>query len=216
MNASDDFFDTSVFINCPFDDDYLPLLRPILFTVLYLGFRPRIASERLDSGETRISKICELIQESKYSIHDLSRMESAKENEIYRMNMPFELGIDIGCRLFAGNDKASKKCLILEAQKFRYQKALSDMASSDIKNHNNEPEQVVREIRNWFVEIRVPKAPSATVIWDDFNEFMVDFYEKREQDGFKEKDLTTMPISELIAFMKSWLSKGEDSNHLNT
>ena len=175
MNASDQFFDTSAFINCPFDDDYLPLLRPILFTILYLDLRPRIASERFDSGETRISKICELIQESKYSIHDLSRMESAKENEIYRMNMPFELGIDIGCRLFAGNDKASKKCLILEAQKFRYQKALSDMASSDIKNHNNEPEQAVREIRNWFVEIRVPKAPSATRIWDDFNELMVDF-----------------------------------------
>ena len=203
------------FFNCPFDDDYLPLLRPILFTILYLDLRPRIVSERFDSGETRISKICELIQESKYSIHDLSRMESAKENEIYRMNMPFELGIDIGCRLFAGSGRAFKKCLILEAQKFRYQKALSDMASSDIKNHNNEPEQAVRAIRNWFVEMRAPKAPSATRIWEDFNEFTADFYEKREQDGFKEKDLTTMPIPELIALMKSWLSKGEDPNHRN-
>jgi hypothetical protein len=194
MSTSDHFFDTSVFINCPFDDDYLPLLRPILFTILYLGLRPRIVSERFDSGETRISKICELIQASKYSIHDLSRMESAKENELYRMNMPFELGIDIGCRLFAVDGKTSKKCLILEAQKFRYQKALSDMASSDIKNHNNEPEQAVREIRNWFVEIRAPKAPSGTRIWEDFNEFMADFYLKREQGGYKEKDLTTMPV----------------------
>jgi len=36
-------FDRNVFINCPFDDGYMPLLRPLLFTVYCLGFQPRIA-----------------------------------------------------------------------------------------------------------------------------------------------------------------------------
>ena len=36
-------FDQNVFVNCPFDEEYLPLLRPLLFTIVYLGFRPRIA-----------------------------------------------------------------------------------------------------------------------------------------------------------------------------
>ena len=94
-------FDSSVFINCPFDEDYHPLLRPLLFTILYLGFTPRIALERSDSGENRIDKISELIASSKYSIHDLSRLKARRAKEFYRMNMPFELGIDYGARRLA-------------------------------------------------------------------------------------------------------------------
>ena len=93
-------FERSVFVNCPFDSDYLPLLRPLLFTILYLRFTPRIASERSDSGESRIDKICSLIRECRYSVHDLSRLRAGEIGEISRMNMPFELGIEYGCRLF--------------------------------------------------------------------------------------------------------------------
>jgi hypothetical protein len=39
-------FVTNVFVNCPFDDKYLRLLRPLLFTVIYLGLKSRIALER--------------------------------------------------------------------------------------------------------------------------------------------------------------------------
>jgi len=91
-------FETNVFINCPFDEDYLPLLRPLLFTLVYLGYSPRIASERSDSAENRVDKICGLIRESMYSIHDLSRLRAREVGEFYRMNMPFELGIEYGCR----------------------------------------------------------------------------------------------------------------------
>ena len=41
-------FETDVFVNCPFDDDYLPLLRPILFAIIDLGFSPRIALESFE------------------------------------------------------------------------------------------------------------------------------------------------------------------------
>lgn len=54
-------FEKNVFINCPFDEEYYALLRPLLFTVLSFGFNPRIAFERSDSGEQRINKICQLI-----------------------------------------------------------------------------------------------------------------------------------------------------------
>ena len=64
-------FEQCVFINCPFDDDYMPLLRALIFTVIQCGFRPRIATERSDSGEVRIKKIVGIIGESKVSIHDI-------------------------------------------------------------------------------------------------------------------------------------------------
>ena len=106
-------FDRQVFINCPFDDDYYSLLRPLLFTVIYLGYIPRIASERLDSGENRIDKIGTFMRESRYSIHDLSRMKSTTKGQLQRMNMPFELGIDYGLRISGNPEFANKQFLIL-------------------------------------------------------------------------------------------------------
>ena len=88
-------FEKSVFINCPFDEGYLSLLRPLVFTILYLDFHPRLALERSDSEETRIRKIVNLIQASKFGIHDLSRCRSSKRGEFFRLTMPLELGIDI-------------------------------------------------------------------------------------------------------------------------
>jgi hypothetical protein len=195
----------NVFINCPFDIDYiLPLLRPILFTVIYLGYAPRIALERFDSAEARINKIPELIATSRLSIHDISRIKSKRKSEYFRLNLAFELGIDIGCRLF-NDGQADKKCLILEKDKYEYQKALSDLSNSDIKNHNNEPEEIIRHVRNWFVNNEIPTADNPSLIWDNYNLFMADFDIKRKKEGWKQKDLEGMPIPEFIHFVEEWI-----------
>ena len=129
-------FDKYVFVNCPIDDDYRQLLIAIIFTVMYFGYKPRLSLERADSAESRIDKILGLIIESKFGIHDLSRIISSDKNEHYRMNMPFELGIDYGCQKFKGGIWSKKKILILEKERYRFQKAISDLSGSDIKNHN--------------------------------------------------------------------------------
>ena len=204
MNLKKDF-SKNVFINCPFDDQFIPLLRSILFVIIYLGFTPRIALERFDSGEARINKIINLIEASKFSIHDLSRIKSSKKSEYFRLNMPFELGVDIGCKIFKDGKAKDKKCLILEKEKYGYQKALSDLSNSDIKSHDNEPEEVIRQIRDWFVVNELERADSATIIWESFNEFMADFYLKRKEEGFREKDILKMPVPEFIRFINEWI-----------
>ena len=113
-------FDKNVFINCPFDEEYKSLLRPLLFTIIFLGHNPRISSERSDSTENRIDKICELINESKYGIHDLSKIKSKESEEYFRLNMPFELGIDYGARRFGPQSISSKQHLILEKDLHAY------------------------------------------------------------------------------------------------
>ncbi len=205
MSSTTSSFSQNVFVNCPFDPEYVPLLRPLLFTVLYLGYVPRIASERLDSGEPRIDKIVELIQQSRFSIHDLSRIEASGKEELYRLNMAFELGIDFGYRSFAGGEAESKKLLILEKERYRYQKALSDLSGSDIRSHSNEPENIVHQVRNWFRETTSGRLPSGTTVWEHFNEFMADFYQRREEQGYKDKDLQLMPTREYIDFIQEWL-----------
>lgn len=196
----------NVFINCPFDKEYLSLLRPMLFTILYLDYFPRIASERFNSAEIRIDKICELIVQSKYSIHDISRIESKKKKELARFNLPFELGIDYGCRKFVKTN-SNKVFLILEKDRYRFQKALSDLSGVDISNHNNDPEEVVLAVRNWFVNINELEAPSGSKIWENFNIFWADFYKSKKGEGYSKRDMETMPIPELIVSIKRWINE---------
>lgn len=207
MQTNGQDFAHSVFVNCPFDAEYEALLRPLLFSVLALGYRPRIASESSDSGEVRLSKICSLIGCSQYAIHDLSRLQAAKLGEYYRLNMPFELGIDYGCRTFGESRHRNKRFLVLAGQPYEYRRAVSDLAGVDIKYHKEKPSDLVRCVRNWFVEtVGVRRAPSATKIWYSFNDFMADFRDKRESEGFADDDLEMMPIPELLDFMAEWLS----------
>jgi hypothetical protein len=200
-------FDKSVFLNCPFDDAYLPLLRPILFFILDLGLTPRIALERLDSGRPRIEKIISLIRESRYAIHDLSRLKARKAGEYYRLNMPFELGLDVGCRLFRSDRWAEKKCLILEAERYRYQAALSDMSNSDIAVHGNDPVEASSQVRNWLANEAGLRAPGPTRLWVRFNDFMAENYTALLANGHSDRDIERLPIPELITCMQDWIAK---------
>ena len=204
-------FDRNVFVNCPFDDAYLPLLRPLLFVILYLGLTPRIALESLDSGRPRIDKIISLIRDLKYAIHDLSRLQADKAGEYYRLNMPFELGLDVGCRLFRVDRYSQKRCLILEAERYRYQAALSDMSNSDIAAHGNDPKQAAREVRNWLANAANLRAPGPTWIWNRFLDFMAANYRQLEAEGYSSSDIAGLPVAELIDRMRTWIERNGPS-----
>lgn len=199
-------FADNVFVNCPFDDDFVPLLRPLLFTIIYLKLQPRIALERADSAEARIEKIIGLIAASKYGIHDLSRIKASKEGEYFRLNMPFELGLDVGCGRFKGGKASQKSILILEAEKYRYQAAISDISGSDIGVHGNEPERVVREVRNWLAAQCRPQAAGATRIWGAFNEFMAANFDELTEREFTPDEIEALPVWELIGHMQAWVA----------
>jgi len=199
-------FGISVFINCPLDDEYKSLLRPMLFTIVYAGLVPRLASEKSDSLEQRLEKIVRLIKECKYSIHDLSRLQAARAKEFFRMNMPFELGIDYGCRLIAKNYLRSKRSLILESRPYGIQKALSDLNGVDIKTHNNDPFRAVQALQHWFIEtVGLTGVDSPSVIWDKFNDFNFDFYPRRKAQGYSKNDLRMMPVPQYIGFVRQWI-----------
>jgi len=199
-------FEKNVFVNCPFDEKYLALLRPLLFTVIYLGLKPRIALEAIDSGELRLNKIVELIRESKYSIHDLSRSEASAAGELYRLNMPFELGIDFGCRLFGKPRQRKKRTLVLEAQPHRYKASISDLAGADIECHGDEPYKVIGVIRNWLKNVCLEQAAGPALISSAFTDFMAHNFDALIQLGFSAEDIERLPVAELIQRMDDWVS----------
>ncbi len=201
-------FERNVFINCPFDDEYRLLLKPLLFTLRYCKLTPRIASERLDSSEIRLEKILEIIQESKYSIHDLSRIKSSKKGEYYRLNMPLEIGLDLGCKEFHPEEKyRGKNSLILEGERYSLHKGLSDLSGADVKCHDNDAEKMIESVRSWLVEVGRKKIPGPNMIWDDYNFFNAELYHDFSNHGFKKNQIDTLPIPEFLDFLNKWLLK---------
>lgn len=197
-------FDKSVFINCPFDNNYIPILKSIYFCLTYLGYTP-LLSETKNSGESRINAIQNLIEQAKYSIHDLSRMQASKKNELARFNMPFELGMDIGCKRF-GKVKHHNKCLlILDKERYRYQQVISDISGNDIQVHADSPEKALRQVRNWIFKQKNTSIHSANIIWNLYNEFNGDFYEIALSDGLSQDDVDEMPWDEFRFYISRWI-----------
>ena len=197
-------FEENVFINCPFDPEYKQLLRVMLFAVINCGLKPRIAMERDDSGEERINKIKELIRCSMYSIHDISRMEPLKPGDLPRFNMPFELGLDLGCRTYGKGKLTAKKCLILEKERYRYLKVISDISGNDIRAYNGDELNLIREIRNWIRTTTSKRVPAAKMIWEAFNVFFNFFLANCREKGYDHDDIEQMPITEYIYFVEEW------------
>ncbi len=121
--------------------------------------------------------------------------------------MPFELGIDVGCRLFKGGEHEQKKCLILVGERYKYQAAISDLSNSDVANHQNIPEDVVVEVRNWLSSTCGLGADGASRIWDSFNVFMGDNYDALTARGFSKRDIERLPVPELLESMESWVDE---------
>ena len=196
--------DRSVFINCPFDDDYAPLLQAILFTLVFLGYEPRLSSEQIDSVSTRMDRISDLIVSCQFSIHDLSRCIAKRKGELYRLNMPFELGIDYGLRMNGGPAHADKEILILSEKPYTHTAALSDLAGCDVEAHGGDYEKVVRRVRNWFSERTNADVPPPTVILSKYFGFQEWHFERESARGASEEDIKAYPTSELLAAMRDW------------
>lgn len=199
-------FESNVFINCPFDEEYFPLLRPLLFTVIYLRLKPRIALETIDSGELRLAKIIELISYSKFSIHDLSRSEAAVAGELFRLNMPFELGVDFGCKLFGRPRQRGKRTLVLEAKPHRYKASISDLSGADIECHDDQPYKVIGVVRNWLKNVCLTKAAGPALIASAFSDFMAQNFDALVELGFSAQDIEKLPVGELIERMEQWVA----------
>jgi len=167
-------FEKNVFINCPFDEKYLPLFRAVIFTVHDMGFRARSALEARNAGQVRIDKIQDTIAECKYSIHDLSRTQLDKTYRLPRFNMPLELGIDLGCKRFGKGHEQEKVILVLDVQRFRYQRFISDIAGQDVYEHGGTQRQVITQVREWLRPELDPKKviiPSGAELLRRFRNF---------------------------------------------
>ena len=147
MKAVD--YNDSVFINCPFDDEYRPTLWAVLYTVFRCGFFPKTALDEDDGTDYRLDKIVRKISECRYGIHDLSRIE-VNTNGYPRFNMPFELGIFFGAKYLGNEKQRTKNALVLEPTRYAAQQMISDLNGIDPRAHDNQPATAMRKVRDWL------------------------------------------------------------------
>src|SRR5262245_35887468 len=121
-------YNENVFINCPFDPAYKPLFNAIVFAVYDCGFVARCALEEDDGSQIRVQKIYEIISRCRFGIHDLSRVRLDRSTKLPRFNMPLELGAFLGAKCFGSQEQRRKACLILDSEKYRYQRFISDIS----------------------------------------------------------------------------------------
>ncbi len=167
-------YDKNVFINCPFDDPYKPLFHAVVFTVYDMGFRPKCAKDMSNAGQPRFNKIQGLIENCKYSVHDISRTELDRVTRLPRFSMPLELGLDLGCRRYGKPHHQEKVILVLDTEQYRYQTFISDIAGQDIEEHGGEEENAITVVRNWLrpeLDPKLVKTPSGPRIYGRYQAF---------------------------------------------
>ena len=162
----------NVFINCPFDPAYRRMFQAIVFAVRDLGFFPRCALESDNAADLRFTKICALIRSCSFGINDLSYVRVDPRTRLPRFNMPLELGLFLGCAVFGRKAHSRKNCLILDRDRYRYLKFISDLNGQDIHAHQGQPHRAVQEVRDWLVSAsKLSRVPDGKVIWNRYQRF---------------------------------------------
>ncbi len=191
-----------VFINCPFDGDYAPTFRALIFTIIACGFRPRSARELDDGGQTRIDKLYNLIDECRYGIHDLSRTELDPINNLPRFNMPLELGIFLGAKRYGSKEQKLKRLLVMDKEQYRYQKFMSDLAGVDIHGHAGDSINAIGVTRDWLANVSRRQLPSANRVSGIYASFCADLPALAAELEF---DISNIPYVDFERIVASWL-----------
>jgi len=197
-------YDQGVFITCPFDSRYRRLFQAIVFTVSDCGFTPRCALEVEDGGEERIRKIKRIIRESRYAVHDISRVELYARSRLPRFNMPLELGLFLGAQEYGSDEQKLKRSLVLDSFPYRYQQFCSDIAGQDIRAHGNQPAKASAAVRAMLAtalgEVRLPGPARILARYDRFLEELPVLCDKV---GIAP---TELEFVELRMLMSSWVA----------
>ena len=158
---------------------------------------PRCSLERDDSTQFRLDEIYRIIEQCRYAIHDISRMEPDLKTNLPRFNMPLELGVFLGVRRFGPSLQKKKQCMILERKPYRYQKSTSDLAGQNIHVHKNQPQLAVLEVRNWLRTIRRIKR-CGPEIWFRYMRFRRDLPKICKRLKMFPEDLTYVDLCSVI------------------
>ncbi len=200
-------FASSVFLNCPFDDKYKPLLHAALFAIYDCGFEARHALEDVGGKESRLAKICRLIEQSRWSIHDLSRVELARASRLPRFNMPFECGLAYGAMRFGSANQ--RDMLVMSAMPFQDKASISDLAGIDPSYHRNDPALLIAAVRRFLAAKSAHPVRGAKMIAGRYQRFQTVFLPaalKLHSKGITLREVQSLDfINDWVRLVTDWM-----------
>jgi hypothetical protein len=137
----------SVFLNIPYDEPFEKLYLAYVVGLTQLGLRINAALAVPNQG--RLDTIINLIEQSDFSIHDLSRIELSQG--VPRFNMPVELGLALYHSHIA---RGKHRVFIFESRRHRAQRSTSDVNSIDPQIHRGTVKGLMAGLRNIFRQPR--------------------------------------------------------------
>ena len=198
-------YEESVFLNVPFDKKFARLFDALTFAIHDCGFVARSALEVDDSGQARVAKILDIIEQSKFGIHDISRAGIDRNTGFARFNMPLELGFFLGAKRYGSARDRQKCCLVLDRERYRYRNFCSDIAGQDIRAHNDEPREAIRAVRDWLSTQRPNvQMPGGKAIFDRYERFRSQL---RVQAAAVRLDPSELTFGDYTRLVKGWLTK---------
>jgi len=204
-------YSNNVFINCPFDNSYKKILERLLFVLEFYEYKVFI-STNMSSGHDRLSNIIELIEKSKFTFHDMSRHIAQKKGEYARFNMPFELGIDIGCFHFRRN-RQDKVIAMLDSSPHSYDKYLSDMSGRDILYHFDEPDLLFQIIPEWLELHSDTLYDSSKRLQGYFLAWIHDYKASLKSAGHDLRSINKISIHKYQKMLKVWVPNWKVANN---
>ncbi len=118
--------------------------------------------------------------------------------------MPFELGLDLGCRYYGAPHLRNKQCLVLEKEPYRYQRVLSDISGNDIRAHGSNAKALVTEVRNWLRSATDRVLPSGGELWQRFSVFQERLADALGYLHYSERDIQALGPVEYVGFISDW------------
>lgn len=123
----------------------------------------------------RYDKICRIIKDCAYGIHDISKTEPDADTNLPRFNMPFELGLFLGATKFGSAAFRNKATLIVDREQHRYQAFLSDIGGQDVHAHGGNVATLIEHVATWLRDHgRNPLVPGGRAIAAEFERFVID------------------------------------------
>lgn len=138
------------------------------------------------------------LEQCLYGVHDISFVALDASTRLPRFNMPLELGLFLGCKRFGPPAQRKKACLILDTERYRFQKYISDIAGQDIHKHDDDPEHAIIGLRDWLCAVSKRKMlPGGRAIVDRYRRFRADLPDlcaalKRQEDSLIFPDWSEM------------------------
>lgn len=197
-----------VFINCPYDNEYLGILYAIIFMSIKFKIEPHLAM-RVETSSTRMEIIEEAIKTTNFGVHDISRVE-LDSNDLPRFNMPFELGMDYAYRKYC---QPTKQLIIFEKERYSSKKYLSDLTGVDIEHHNSDVSLILDVLRSKYSYLMNLNCHAKTKLYDEYNiDFMPYILSEVLKMGYsiEEYENGDVKINEIIKFTESYFSQNSN------